>query len=138
QAAAHRGNRARRRRWSARRSRFARDPEAGEDLAPLRVVPVAEGGRGNARRRRPRSTAQDAVVGPEEDLGVLAVGVGGEAGVGAEVARRPFPDVAHQAERTARRSAVRAGARGGGGGALLVEVGPLGGRRLGAPRLEEL
>ena len=46
---------------------------------------------GDARVRRPRAAAQDAVAVAEEDLGVLAVGVGDEAGVAAELATTSTP-----------------------------------------------
>src|SRR4051794_14758615 len=69
------------------------EPHAGEDLPALGEVPVAEARRGDARVRRPRPPAQDAVAVPEEDLGVLAVGVRGEAGVAGERRGRPLPDL---------------------------------------------
>ena len=52
-------------------------------------------------RRGPRAAAEDVVALAEEDLGVLAVGVGGEAGVAVELRRGPLPRVAQHAERDA-------------------------------------
>src|SRR3954469_23350196 len=48
-------------------------PEAGEDLAADRMVPVAERGARDRRVRGPRSAAQRLVLLTEEHLGVLAV-----------------------------------------------------------------
>ena len=85
---------------SAARCRFAcvascravpRQAHAGEDLPALGQVPVAEGQARDAGMRRPRAAAQHAVVLAEEHLGVLAVGVGAEAGVAVERAARPLP-----------------------------------------------
>src|SRR3954465_14908652 len=75
-----------------------RAAEAGEDLAALGEVPVAEGHARHPPARGPRAAPQDLVGGAEEDLRVLAVGVGRETGVAAEVARRPLPAVAEHAE----------------------------------------
>src|SRR5438477_13146827 len=69
-------------------------PEAGEDLAADGEVPVAERGAGDERRRRPRSAAEDLVLGPIEHLGILLVGERDETGIGDEVGGRPLPHVA--------------------------------------------
>src|SRR2546426_12092899 len=68
--------------------------EAGEDLAPLRQVPVAEGVADGDRARRPRAAAQHLVPVAEVGRRVLAVRECLEPGVGLEVAGRPLPDVA--------------------------------------------
>src|SRR5262249_28409048 len=68
--------------------------EAGEDLAPDRVVPVPERRPLDARVGRPRPAPQHLVLGAEEHLRVLAVGERHEARVPVEVGGRPLPDVA--------------------------------------------
>src|SRR6185312_4329909 len=80
--------------WAATPSarRLSREAQPGEDLATLRQVPVAESRGRDTRVGRPGAAPQDPVVLPEEDLGVLAVGVGPEAGVGQEVRGGPLPD----------------------------------------------
>ena len=80
----------------------SRAAEAGEDLPPDGVVPVAEGRAGDRRVRGPGAAAQHLVLGAEEHLGVLAVREGLEAGVAAEVRRRPLPDLADAAEQAER------------------------------------
>ena len=54
---------------------IARAPQAGEDLPPLREVPVAERRPRDERIRDPRAAAQHAVLAAEERLRVLAVRV---------------------------------------------------------------
>src|SRR5262249_56678844 len=68
--------------------------EAGEELAALRQVPVAEGVAGDQGLRRPGPAAQHLVALAEVDLRVLGIREGDEAGIGREIARRPLPDVA--------------------------------------------
>jgi hypothetical protein len=84
--------------------------------------PSCGSGRCATRRGGPRAAAQHLVARAEEDLGVLAVRVGAEARVAAEVARRPLPDVAEHAQRAARAAPSgwrhRLGAEG-----ALIEVG---------------
>src|SRR3954449_11796078 len=96
-------------RWAGRRplQGVARAAEAGEDLAPLRVVPVAEGVADHAEARRPRAAAQHLVLVAEEELRVLAVRVGAEAAVGREVAGGPLPRVADHPEHAVRRRSLR-------------------------------
>src|SRR6187551_3969400 len=79
--------------------RVTRAAEAREDLPAHRVVPVAErrpAGRGVGR---PRTTAKDAIVRPEEHLGVLLVGERPEAGIARERAGGPLPHIAYQLAR---------------------------------------
>src|SRR5205814_40553 len=95
-------------------SRIARTPEAGEDLAPLREVPVAERRAGHGRVDGPRAAAQHLVLVAEEDLRVLGVRERAEARVGTEVGRRPLPDVADQLLRAGGRRALRTGPHGRG------------------------
>src|ERR1700734_1759987 len=66
-------------------------PEAGEDLPADRVVPVPERAPAGYRRHRERAAAHHLVLRAEEDLRVLAVRPGAEAGVGQEVAAGPLP-----------------------------------------------
>src|SRR5262249_16730133 len=73
--------------------------ETGEDLPPDRVVPVTERAPAGHRADRERRAAQHLVLVAEEDLRVLAVGPGGKARVGQEVAGGPLPDVPHQLAR---------------------------------------
>src|SRR5262245_59772127 len=73
---------------------IASTPEAAEDLAADRVVPIAEGGAHGARARCPRPSAKNFVFRAEEGLGVFGVGKWLEAGVLSEVAGRPLPYVA--------------------------------------------
>src|SRR4051794_11710134 len=65
---------------------------ATEDLAALGQVPVAERRGGDHGVGRPGAAAQNAVALLEEDLGVLPVGVGAEAGVAGEMRGGPLPD----------------------------------------------
>src|SRR5262245_66265293 len=65
--------------------------EAGEDLSPQRVVPVAEARPGDDRVGDPGAAAQDAVVGAEEDLGVLRVRERLETRIAAEKRAGPLP-----------------------------------------------
>lgn len=74
-------------------------PEAGEYLAALRVVPVAEGDARNELIGGKRAAMQDTVLLAEEDLGVRTIGKRAEAGVREEVRRRPLPDVSARAPR---------------------------------------
>src|SRR3954471_22477586 len=104
--------------------------EAGEDLAPLGQVPVAERVPRHARARRPRAAAQHLVAGPEEGLGVLAIGVGAEARVAAEGAGGPLPGVSQQSEHAVGRRALGVAAGRQRAERELVEVRALAGRRL--------
>src|SRR5438094_9519771 len=79
---------------SAASSSVGGTAEAGEDLAPLRQVPVAEGVADGDRARRPRAAAQHLVAAADVGRRVLAVRKRLETGIGLEVARRPLPDVA--------------------------------------------
>src|SRR5258708_2026901 len=71
------------------------DPETGEDLPALRVVPVAEGRGRDAGPSGPGAAAQCTIVAAEEHLRVLPIGIGDEPGVALEPRRGPLPDVAH-------------------------------------------
>src|ERR1700722_3315263 len=77
---------------------LSRQPQAGEYLAPLGKVPVAERLCGDPPMRGPGATAKHAIVLAEEDFGVLAIGVGGEAGIGEEVRGGPLADLPHARE----------------------------------------
>src|SRR5262249_32033270 len=70
--------------------------DAGEDLAALREVPVAEARAGDHRVGDPGAAAQDAIVAAEEDLRVLRIRKGTKTGVTGEVRARPLPDRALQ------------------------------------------
>src|SRR5262249_36574455 len=70
--------------------------DAGEDLAALRVVPVAEARAGDDRVGHPGAAAQDAIVAAEEDLRILRVRKGAKTGVAGEVRASPLPDRALQ------------------------------------------
>src|SRR5205085_10116057 len=70
---------------------IARAPDAGEDLPPLRKIPVAEGGPGDERVGDPRAAAQHSVLVAEEGLRVLPIREGAEAGIAVEARRRPLP-----------------------------------------------
>src|SRR2546422_5396358 len=99
-----------------------RAAKAGEDLAPLRVVPVAERGRDRAGLRRPGAAPQHAVRPAEELLRVLAVGKRLEALVAVEAARGPFPHVTQHLARSGSALAGRICAGGSGAERELVEV----------------
>src|SRR3954447_17718381 len=71
--------------------------EAAEDLAADRVVPVAEGAPDRGVVGGPGAAAQHLVLVAPEDLAVLRVGEGLEAGVRTEVGGGPLPHVADQA-----------------------------------------
>src|SRR5205807_4764558 len=71
---------------------IARAADAGEDLPPLREIPVAERGPGDQRIGDPRAAAQHPVLLAEEGLRVFRVRKGAEAGIAAEGRRRPLPD----------------------------------------------
>jgi len=83
------------RRAGGRRSRSSSgvlgEAEAGEDLAALRQVPVAEARPGDVRVGRPGGAAQHLYSSPKKDLRVLLVGEGREAGVGRGSRRRSTP-----------------------------------------------
>src|SRR5436190_23319341 len=85
----------------ARPSGIAGAPEAGEDLPPLREVPVPERGPDRSRVDGPGAASEHLVLRSEEDLRVLGVREGVEARVGSEVGRRPLPHVADQVLRAA-------------------------------------
>src|SRR5205823_3447775 len=99
-----------------------RDPEAGEDLSALGEVPVAEARRDDPSARGPRAAAQDPVVGAEEDLRVLLVGMRGEARIAVERAGGPLPHVADHAQAAMWRRALGVGMNGGGAALQLVDV----------------
>src|ERR687885_1286211 len=112
--------------------------QAAEELAPDREVPVAEGVAHRGRAGSPRATAQNLVTGPEEDLGVLLVGEGFEARVGAEVAGGPLPDVPDKPQDPvgARPFGVRPDLRRP--ESELIEVGVCGRGGIVAPRIKPL
>src|SRR5919199_1984270 len=112
--------------------------QAAEELAPDREVPVAEGVAHRGRAGSPRATAQNLVIGPEEDLGVLLVGEGLEARVGAEVAGGPLPDVPDKPQDPvgARPFGVRPDRRRP--ESQLIEVGVCGRGHIVAPRIKPL
>src|ERR1041385_2331774 len=78
-------------------------PEAAEDLAADRVIPVAERAAHGTGACRPGATAKYLVFGPEEGLGVFPVGERLEAGISVEVAGGPFPHVPDHAITAERR-----------------------------------
>src|SRR5512147_207185 len=82
-------------------------PEAAEDLAADGVIPVAERIAHGPRPRGPRAPAKDLVLGAEEDFGILGIGEALEPRPGAEVARRPFPDITDHARAADRRDVGR-------------------------------
>src|SRR5581483_9530440 len=79
---------------AASRSAVARTAEAGEDLAALGQIPVAERTARDDGLRRPRAAAQHLVAAPEVHRRVLRVGERLESRIGSEVARGPLPHVA--------------------------------------------
>src|SRR5689334_13396950 len=68
-----------------------RDPDSREDLAALWKIPVAKGRGNHPRPGCPGAAPQDAVAAAEEDLRVLGIRIGREAGVPVEDRRRPLP-----------------------------------------------
>src|SRR5262245_59155799 len=100
--------------------------EAGEDLAALWQVPVAERVASDQWLRGPRPAAQDLVALAEVNLRVLRVRERDEAGVGPEVARRPLPHVAQHLVAAEVADAAWVRADGGGGEGGLVEIGEVG------------
>src|SRR5581483_10851280 len=79
---------------AASRSAVARTAEAGEDLAALGQIPVAERTARDDGLRRPRAAAQHLVAAPEVHRRVLRVWERLESRIGSEVARGPLPHVA--------------------------------------------
>src|SRR6202020_2760041 len=73
---------------------LSRQPHAREDLAALRVVPVAKRRARDAPVSGPRPAAQNQVIPAEEDLGVLAIGIRDEPRIAAEATARPLPHLA--------------------------------------------
>src|SRR5215471_16060928 len=73
--------------------RIAGGAEAGQDLPPDRIVPVAERAPAGDRGDAERAAAERLVLAAEEHLGVLPVRPRREAGVGQEVAGGPLPHV---------------------------------------------
>src|ERR1043166_722222 len=67
-------------------------PNPGEDLPPLRKIPVAEGLPRNERIGDPRAASQHAVLVSEEDLGVLGVRERAKGRITVEERRSPLPD----------------------------------------------
>src|ERR1700751_3483466 len=67
-------------------------PDPCEDLAPLRVVPVAEARPGDDLVGDPGAPAQDPMLVAEEDLRVLRIRKGSETGVALEMRGGPLPD----------------------------------------------
>src|SRR5690349_16894376 len=108
-------------------------PEAAEDLAADRVIPVAEGAADGAGPSSPRATAEHLVLGTEEHLGVLGIGECLEPGPRSEVTRGPLPHVADHAGAAERRDVTRVGAQRRGAEPELVQVGQLAARGLLAP-----
>ena len=112
-----------------------RQPDAAEDLPPIRVIPVAEAGPQGRRLHRPRPAAQHPVVPAEERLGVALVNHRGEARPRLQRRARPLPDVAEQLLDSVGRRAGRVGADRRRAQSFAAEVG-VGGRRLvGSPRI---
>src|SRR5262249_49266464 len=110
-------------------------PEAGEDLPPDRVVPVAERAAAGHRIHRPGAAAQHLVLRTEEHLGVLPVRKGDEPRVPGEVARGPLPYVADQLPHPVRRGTGRVAADRGRAKPGTAQVGQLRGGILVAPRI---
>src|SRR5512144_2659341 len=106
--------------------RVACTPEAGEDLAPDRVVPVAEGAPAGDRVAAERAASEDLGGGAEEDGGVLGVGEHREARVWREVAGGPLPHVPDELVYAERGGALGVGADRRGAQMPLAEVGVLG------------
>src|ERR1700743_2903304 len=84
-------------------------PEAGEDLPPDRVVPVAERAPAGDLVGAEGAAAQHLVLRSEEDLGIFAVRERGETGGRIEVAGRPLPHVTDELVHAQRRRAVGIG-----------------------------
>src|SRR4051794_5405240 len=99
-----------------------RASQAGEDLAPLRKVPVAERRAGDVAACGPGAAAEHLVAVAEEDLGVLRVGERLKARIGEEVGRGPLPHVAEHVNRAAVRGAIRMGSDARASERHLVEV----------------
>src|SRR5690348_416521 len=68
--------------------------EARQDVAPIRRVEVPPGVAQQPSAGGPAAAAQHLVCRLEPGLRILLVRVGDESGVGLEIARSPFPDVA--------------------------------------------
>src|SRR5262249_34235096 len=117
-------------------SRVLRDAEAGEDLAPLGEVPVAEAAADRHLPRRPRAAPQHAVALAEVHLRVGAVRERLEAGVRTEPARRPLPHVAEHLVAAVEAASARVAPDGRGLEQPLIEVGAARVGRLVAPRVE--
>src|SRR5215467_13311134 len=102
--------------------RVAGGAEAGEDLPPDRVVPVAERAPAGDRGDAERATAEHLVLAAEEHLGVLPVRPRGESGVGQEVAGGPLPHIPDELPHAGRARAARVAARGSGLQVALAQV----------------
>src|SRR5262249_46592369 len=109
--------------------------EAGEYLAALWQVPIAERVPGDQRLRGPRSTAQHLEAPAVEKLGIFRIGERDEAWIGLEIARRPFPHVTEQLVAAEVAHASRVGPDRRRRERPLVEVGELGRGNDIAPRV---
>ena len=98
-------------------------PKTREDLAPDRVVPVAERpATGNAVGPE-RSPSQHLVVAAEEHLRILPIREGPEPRIRMETRRRPLPHVADHLLDTRCRRPGRVGADAGGTGGAQRHAG---------------
>src|SRR5438445_8560328 len=102
--------------------------EAGEDLAPDRIVPVAERRADGRRVGGPGPAPEHLVVGAEEHRRVLPVREPLVAGVGQEVRGGPLPYVPDHLDAAPGARALRVRTHRGGAEVALAEVGALGGR----------
>src|SRR5262245_31348505 len=105
-----------------RRSAVGGTAEAGEDLAALGQVPVAEGVPRDERLRRPRAAAEHLVAAAEVDRRILRIRKHLEPGIRRELARRPLPHASEHlmTAEVARARGIRADR--GGREAALIEV----------------
>src|ERR1700694_635035 len=86
---------------------IARTPEAAEDLAANRIVPVAEGVANRTRPRGPGSAPKHLVRASKEGRRVFAVGKGRESRPRKEITRGPLPHVTDESVAAHRRDARR-------------------------------
>src|SRR5262245_50758253 len=100
--------------------------EAGEYLAALWQVPLAQRAAGDQRLRGRRSTAEHLEAAADEQLRLLRIGERDEARIWLKVARRPFPHVTEQLVAAEVAHAPRVGPDRGRRERPLVEIGELG------------
>src|SRR5436309_124552 len=86
---------------------IASTPEAAEDLAADRAVPVPEGVPYSARSRGPRTSTEHPVIAAEDCFAVLLVRKAFEARVRLQIAGGPLPDVADHAATSHGRQILR-------------------------------